>query len=1041
MKRFLSIIFIFILSIVGLTACTKTDELTEAKDDAIDQIEAYISEKNEIDYLEAEWAIIESIFAEAKVAIEGCTSADEIQLKIAEIMQSIDAVEKTNSIEIVKAAAEAELNNFKSTLKQEDYKEEDWLTITNKINQAITIVKASSSHETIANTVATVKSEIGLIVKIDLVKLAKDEALSNLNIEKATYNADDYYDETWAKIQGLFSEAEKAINAATTVADVENIYDECLNELFGCMTKSEEDAVKAAAYALEMAEKLAAEFAKYNAADYAEEDYKTIKNLYESTEYNLYKAATVAEIDELYNAAIAGMSAVHKLIYITYHNIEDSTWVYSSILEIREVLLADYNEFRNEEFTYETLPLDPWSNGVDFHEFFFWQNAAGEKMNEKWTWLVEVFAAIGGTSNKGPCGQLLQHTSADAFDNANTSVNKYALSYEFRGFIKGSQYTNNKNFLSADYSLDSVQARVFKQLEGATSYQHGTTYNIPSPARKYQEFLGWYTNPDFNGEAVTVITEATENINLYAKWSELTGEGALSLKKEAAIAELEDYIETSKDQSKYSAEAWATVEETLAAEIVKINACEDIDAVDTALAAGKAALDAILPTNYTVTYELNGGHWKYASKEELVAAFLADFSEFKGSAVTAAGFFDNSFGSAYAFFTTTEWKFFAEYLKELNPDKATALTLTTSEEGYAQLRIEIVGYITSSVAANKEATYTSSDYSAYAEDLGWAKYLQQTSFEYVETIQVSALDKLIKEDYKFIGWYDNANFTGEAVTEITGATTLYAKFELLTSEDKLNAEKEKAKAELDEYVLAEKDFEKFNETDRAAFDAKVVELKALIDAATSFEAIATELVNAKEVVAEFAYSTYFVEFELDGGHWYYENKAALIKGFIADFNTMRSSTTAENFFNSTWTTDGVISRFFNEFKEWQWLVEYVASLCTTDNKSRISLAETDIQLPYVRTELHGWFNSTKFVHDTTAAYTSDDYTGTENDLGWAKYLQQTQLEFLDAVTEMPVIYKAGYTFAGWYDNAELTGEAVTTITGACKLYAKWEVAA
>lgn len=40
--------------------------------------------------------------------------------------------------------------------------------------------------------------------------------------------------------------------------------------------------------------------------------------------------------------------------------------------------------------------------------------------------------------------------------------------------------------------------------------------------------------------------------------------------------------------------------------------------------------------------------------------------------------------------------------------------------------------------------------------------------------------------------------------------------------------------------------------------------------------------------------------------------------------------------------------------------------------------------------------------------------------------------------DLPVPIKADATFAGWYDNEELTGSPVTEITGNIKLYAKWE---
>ena len=44
----------------------------------------------------------------------------------------------------------------------------------------------------------------------------------------------------------------------------------------------------------------------------------------------------------------------------------------------------------------------------------------------------------------------------------------------------------------------------------------------------------------------------------------------------------------------------------------------------------------------------------------------------------------------------------------------------------------------------------------------------------------------------------------------------------------------------------------------------------------------------------------------------------------------------------------------------------------------------------------------------------------------------------EAVLTAPT--REGYTFAGWYDNPECTGDVVTNINESCTLYAKWEIA-
>jgi len=43
-----------------------------------------------------------------------------------------------------------------------------------------------------------------------------------------------------------------------------------------------------------------------------------------------------------------------------------------------------------------------------------------------------------------------------------------------------------------------------------------------------------------------------------------------------------------------------------------------------------------------------------------------------------------------------------------------------------------------------------------------------------------------------------------------------------------------------------------------------------------------------------------------------------------------------------------------------------------------------------------------------------------------------------SVPSLPLPVKDGFTFAGWYDNAEFTGDALTRLSASAKLYAKWE---
>ena len=944
---------------------------------------------------------------------------------------------ENNGQQLVEAKADAieELEAYVGALNEADYAAADWNKIQTKLVETKTAIESCTNENTLSALLSSAKTYIDSIEKQDLLGDAKAAAIQSLNVLKATFSSEDYTEATWVEVEKVFTDAFAAINSATTIEQINSIVNKAKNNANSFPSKEEELVEQLRLAIVEAAVKLNEEFLKYNANEYDPSDYAAIESIRSAAEFAMGEAKTVEEVQPILDKAIADMAAVKKLIFITYVNIEDSTWIYESILAIREDLLKDYNTATEKSYTFEDLPMGAWVN-TDFHKMFY-AEIDGVKMQEKWGWIAEYFATVGGSSNKGPCGKLNDFTDGDAFHNNNINVNIYAVSYEFRGFIVGKQFTSNKNFMSADYSLESVNNRVWDFLGAQKTYKHGTTYVLPEPARKYQEFLGWYDNPEFTGDPITQITEASSSLTLYAKWSDLTDEGEVEIHKEALVAEIKAYLESSKDQTKYSAEAWATVEAALADGIAAINEATTKEEADTLLANYKAALDAIAPTNFVVEYELNGGHWYYATKKELVEAFLTDFSNHKGNAVTAVTFFDQSFNTAYGFFTKyTQWQWLLTYLGTIATEHTGDLVV--SDGGMARARIEIAGYLASGVAKNSDETFVSFDYSAYANDLGFGEYLKQASFEYVEEV---TLLTPIKDGYKFMGWYDNAEFTGEPVATASAACKLYAKFETLTDEDILNAHKKGAKEALDQYVEETKDFKKFSEADKVAFGEKVEELKGTIDAAASITDVDAALVSAKAVVDAYAYSTYVVNFELNGGHWYYADKEALIADFMADFNTLRATTTRERFFDTSWTNEGVITTFFTQFEKWHWFLAYLGTICDPAKTQYFALGGSDIQMPHVRAEIEGYFNNKQYQHATYSTYQSSDYTGKENDLGFAECLKFTTQEYLEPQTEMPVVYRDGYTLVGWYDNAEFTGEAVTSITGATKLYAKWEAVA
>ena len=208
--------------------------------------------------------------------------------------------------------------------------------------------------------------------------------------------------------------------------------------------------------------------------------------------------------------------------YITVEaELNGGNWSYESYDEIALDLLNDYNVFGGTSYTRTSIPTGPWVN-IDFHNFFY-SEVNGALMSKKWGWLTKYLAVVGGPSNAKACGLLLSKTDAAGFDGINSNY-KYAVSYEFRGFIMGKQHDTNSSYLSADWSLTEIRNGVWEYLLADTENSFTAVANdltsLKTPKRPYYTFKGWYTTAELTGEAISDPELLVEGVKLYAKWEE-----------------------------------------------------------------------------------------------------------------------------------------------------------------------------------------------------------------------------------------------------------------------------------------------------------------------------------------------------------------------------------------------------------------------------------------------------------------------------------------------------------------------------------------
>ena len=190
---------------------------------------------------------------------------------------------------------------------------------------------------------------------------------------------------------------------------------------------------------------------------------------------------------------------------------------------IRTALCNDYNAFANKEYTIDNMTTGSWSP-TDFHTWFY-----SDGMEAKWTWLAEwIRDNAVKPANKSAMTKLLNHGTLG------TSDDIYAVSYEFRAFIRLTTIRPGSDFETIHYGEATVQDVIFDKYLDLVCNKSDvvvTLDTLPTPFRAGLTFDGWY-----NGDTkVTKIEQAAEPavINLKAKYldGETPAPDALSLSK------------------------------------------------------------------------------------------------------------------------------------------------------------------------------------------------------------------------------------------------------------------------------------------------------------------------------------------------------------------------------------------------------------------------------------------------------------------------------------------------------------------------------
>ena len=319
---------------------------------------------------------------------------------------------------------------------------------------------------------------------------------------------------------------------------------------------------------------------------------------------------------------------------------------------------------------------------------------------------------------------------------------------------------------------------------------------------------------------------------------------------------------------------------------------------------------------------------------------------------------------------------------------AQSLTGDMSTLGETFYRAEISAFFLCSPA--RTAWPKSSSYETTGDYEDFQPYWGQAFPNPEHPTEEVTLHTPFKEGYKFLGWYDNEACTGTPVTKVDQnyKGTLYAKWVM-------------------DGIVYERNGGVWNEygwtSKKDMYDAFLADWKAYSGSTRGTKTYEEQLGVGKS--------------------------SAGIPTTISDI-----------------TPDGVEYRsliipFFTESNyqtKWGWLATYIDAIAAQQGKTQPTTS--GITLTFSLGNFFGEDNA-----QTTGYINAVDFTGSEAQVEAFQYTWGQSFTGIEHPTELTVLhiaYKQRHNFEGWYDNAECTGTAITTVDEnyAGTLYAKWSLA-
>ena len=545
-----------------------------------------------------------------------------------------------------------------------------------------------------------------------------------------------------------------------------------------------------------------------------------------------------------------------------------------------------------------------------------------------------------------------------------------------------------ENIPSASTKNANITCKVFDAADVKEITSYSANYTIENEyvlldssqlLKANYEFAGWYDNAEFVGAPVTSIEKgSTGNKTYYAKWIPVQYEITYVLNggtngANPATYTVEDTVQlVAPSKEHYEFAGWA-----------------EGNQITLGSSGNKIFTAQWTPVEYEITLVLNGGEGQSSVKYNIeTEAFELPKP------------------------TKTDYIFKGWYVNEdLSGEEVVSIAKGSTgaktyyakwEEAPYQVEYEING-------------------GTYGKD---AEY-----FSLVTGLPV--LGEPTKSGYTFQGWYDNDEFEGSKIEELTEYKNykLYAKWSINTYTITYVNDGSEVENRV-EYTVETETFELVNPSKEG------YEFLGWYNGQDKVEQIEKGSIGSMELVAKYEIIEYTITYNLTDGTWCSYTYDELAEALLADYNAARSKTnTRETMFAlGSWSEISDASLFLYNASyraKWAWFVDYIATVAGSSNKpawkafnnynsqSELNAANSNYiyEIAYELRAFIGGKQYTKNSSFLTADYSQESIRN--GALAAYKPTNLTTSYTIEDSVVLPTPYKQGYKFVGWQEGSEI----------------------